>query len=57
MASTFLLINYLRYYFQSNEEARKYICIKDNSTHKAKFWLEPEVETTAESEIKYDTTQ
>jgi hypothetical protein len=44
MAPIFLLINDLRFYIQSNEEARKHIHIEDNSNNKAKFWLEPEIE-------------
>jgi len=47
MAPTFLLINDLRFYIQSNEEARKHIHIEDNSNRKAKFWLEPEIEIAA----------
>jgi hypothetical protein len=47
MAPTFLLINELRFYIQSNEENRKHVHIEDKSNHKAKFWLEPEVELAA----------
>ena len=44
MVPTFLLINELRFYIQSNEETRKHVHIEDKSNHKAKFWLEPEIE-------------
>jgi len=47
MAPTFLLINDLRFYIQSNEETRKHIHIEDYSNHKAKFWLEPKIELAA----------
>jgi hypothetical protein len=47
MAPTFLSINDLRFYIQSNEEIRKHVHIEDKSNHKAKFWLEPEITMAA----------
>jgi hypothetical protein len=44
MAPTFLFINELRFYIQSNEETRKHVHVEDKSNHKAKFWLEPKIE-------------